>query len=155
MWGTWSRDGVSLVRGGVALPALLSNGVDDLVRLDVLPTGLAIGRLVGWLGLPPTWRFGTRTVTLASAVLDGRIDDPDSVRQTSPITDDEFARSWSSGHWAEVWGYGEASERGFRIVTSPGGAFERTLDTANGMSELRPVSNERVMHLLVGMYVGS
>lgn len=145
-WACWSTATNAVVRAGD-----LSGGGQ---RVEILPSGHAIGRAVSWLGLSPAWPLadGPEPVELDDHVIDARL--ADSAVSAPAALDDRpvFARAWEQP-WRFLEGAAVVAGTGFRVLDlGDSGYWSRRPAPTTGRSSLLPLSSATFFRILVEMF---
>lgn len=127
---------------------------DGRVGLGVTSVAGAVGHLLDWIAVEPTWFVGEQeAVTVPLAALQARCAEP--IEAPTPDVavsgrPEWFRRAWAAPGWRSVFGWSEETGFGIFAIDVPGfGWLERYTET-DGAVSLRPIRTETVVRQVIG-----
>lgn len=127
---------------------------DGQVGLGVTSVAGAVGHLLDWIAVEPTWFAGEQeAVTVPLAALRARYEehsDRSTFGESVPDAPEWFRRAWGAVGWRSVFGWSEETGFGIFAIDVPGfGWLERCSQNDEAVS-LRPITTEAVVRQVIG-----
>jgi len=127
---------------------------DGRVGLGVTSVAGAVGHLLDWIAVEPTWFVGEQeAVTVPLAALQARCAEP--IEAPTPDVavsgrPEWFRRAWATPGWRSVFGWSEETGFGIFAIDVPGFGWLERYTQADGAVSLRPIRTETVVRQVIG-----
>lgn len=124
------------------------------VGLGVTSVAGAVGHLLDWIAVEPTWFVGEQeAVTVSLTALQARYEEhggQSTLDAPTPGMPEWFRRAWEIPGWRSVFGWSEETGFGIFAIDVPGFGWLERYTQADGTVALRPIRTETVVRQVIG-----